>query len=292
MNRIVACFTAIFLLLATAAAQNKNTPALTDRENLPTEETVNSFLQQMFGYDSGVSWRVADIKPSKAQGLAEVTIVLNTPQGPQSNKLYVTADGTHAITGDILPFGAKPFEADRKTLEKGINGPSRGPANAPVTIVEFSDLQCPHCKAAQPDLDKLVAEEPNIRLVFQNFPLPMHDWAMKAAGYADCVARTSNDAAWKFIQGVYDAQNDITSSNADEKMNAIADAAGAKSAEVAKCSASPDTTSRIQHSMALGQSLDVNATPTVFINGRKISSLGTLPHDVLKKLVEFAAKQP
>jgi protein-disulfide isomerase len=295
MNRIIAGLFSLLILLAAAGAQQKPSApsAKTQNDatpNLPSEETVNGFMQQMFGYDSTLTWKVQDIKPSKAQGLAEVTVVLNGPQGPQSNKLYVTEDGKYAVTGDILPFGAKPFEADRKTLEKGINGPSRGPANAPVTIVEFSDLQCPHCKAAQPDLDKLLTEEPNVRLVFQNFPLPMHDWAMKAASYADCVARSSNDEAWKFIQGVYDVQTDITASNADEKLNAIADAAGAKSSAIASCAANPETTSRIQHSLDLGQSLDVNSTPTIFINGRRVSGLGTLPHDVLKKLVEFAAK--
>ena len=93
----------------------------------------------------------------------------------------------------------------RKELEKGITGPARGPADAPVTIVEFSDLQCPHCKEAQPVFEKLMAEEPNVRLVFQNFPLaiPAHDWAAKGAAYADCMGASSNDAFWKFIHGVY-----------------------------------------------------------------------------------------
>ena len=71
-----------------------------------------------------------------------------------------------------------------------MNGPSRGPADAPVTLVEFSDLQCPHCKEAQPTIDKLMAEEKNARLVFQNFPLPAHDWAAKAAYYGDCIGRS------------------------------------------------------------------------------------------------------
>ncbi len=73
---------------------------------------------------------------------------------------------------------------------------------APVTVVEFSDLQCPHCKEAQPNLDRLAAEDKNARIVFQNFPLPMHDWAMKAASYADCVARSSPDAFWKFVESI------------------------------------------------------------------------------------------
>src|SRR5271155_750370 len=100
--------------------------------SLPSEETVNTFLQQMSGYDSSTSWKVVSIKPSEAEGLAEVTVMISNTQGQQSVKLYVTPDGRHAVTGEIIPFGARPFDAARKQLEKGVTGPSRGPADAPV----------------------------------------------------------------------------------------------------------------------------------------------------------------
>src|SRR5271170_632157 len=145
--------------------------------NLPTEETVNGFLKQMFGYDSSLSWKVLSIKPSPAEGLTEVNVVISGAQGKANNKFYVTADGRHVISGDIIPFGSDPFEATRKELNRDANGPSHGPADAPVTVVDFSDLQCPHCKEAHPVLEKLMAENKNVRLVFQSFPLPMHDWA-------------------------------------------------------------------------------------------------------------------
>ena len=187
-----------------------------------------------------------------------------------------------------MPFGAHPFAADEKELERGINGPSRGPADAPVTVVDFSDLQCPHCKDAHPTLEKLVAENKNVRLVFQSFPLPMHDWAAKAAAYADCVSRSSNDAFWKFISSVFAAQSDITAANADEKLTALADSAGVKGADIAACAAKPETTSRVEKSVALGKALNVNSTPTIFVNGRRLPSV---PYEVLVKLVDFAAKE-
>jgi protein-disulfide isomerase len=260
------------------------------RANLPSEETVNAFLQQMFGYDSSVSWKVGEIQPAKAEGLAEVPVTLITPQGPQQVTLYVTADGKHALVGEIMPFGAKPFAETRQALEKGVNGPARGPANSAVTIVEFSDLQCPHCKQAQPIVEKLLADEPNARFVFQSFPLPSHNWAAKAAAYADCVARASNDAFWKFVQKTYDAQEQITESNVDEKLTAIANDSGVKGGDIAVCAAKPETTGRVQQSIALGKSVDVNATPTVFVNGYKIRNLG-MPPETLKSLVDFEAKQ-
>jgi protein-disulfide isomerase len=276
----------VLLLLAVVAAAQEKTST-----NLPSEETVNSFLQQTFGYDSTVTWKITAIKPSIAAGLAEVDVVLSNSQGQSLTTLYITPDGKHALTGDILPFGAKPYQPAKEALLKGVNGPSRGPDKAPVTIVEFSDLQCPHCKDAQPIIDKLLTEEPNARFVFQNFPLPSHNWAAKAADYADCVGRGSKDAFWKFVQGTFDAQSNITEANADEKLTAIADTAGVKGADMATCAAKADTKTRVEQSVALGQSVGVTGTPTVFVNGRRIGNVVGLPPEVLKGLVEFAAKQ-
>ena len=119
----------------------------------------------------------------------------------------------------------------------------------------------------------------------------MHNWAGKAADYADCVGRVSNDAFWKFIQGTFNDQTNITESNADEKLTAIADASGVKGADMETCAAKPDTRARVEKSVALGQAVGVSGTPTVFINGRRIGNVVGLPPEILKGLVEFAAKQ-
>jgi protein-disulfide isomerase len=158
-------------------------------------------------------------------------------------------------------------------------------------VVEFSDLQCPHCKEAQPTIDKLMSDEKNVRLVFQNFPLPSHDWAAKAAYYGDCIGRTSPEAFWKYVASVYDAQKDITASNADEKLTALAEQSGAKGPATAACAAKPETATRVQQSVALGAALEVTGTPTLFVNGRKISNVSGLPYEVLKGLTEFAARE-
>ena len=285
MSRQLICVSFVLLLLSAAMAQEKASA------NLPTEDTVNAFMQQTIGYDSSVTWKISAIKPSVAEGLSEVDVIMTNPKGQSLSTFYVTPDGKHALAGEIMPFGAKPYASANEALLKGINGPARGPEKAPVTIVEFSDLQCPHCKDAQPVIDKLLAAEPNARFVFQNYPLPMHNWAAKAAAYADCVGRASNDAFWKFVQGTFDQQTNITESNADEKLTAIADTAGVKGADVAACASKPDTRARIDKSVALGTAVGVTGTPTVYINGRHIGNVVGIPEDVLKSLVDFAAKQ-
>jgi protein-disulfide isomerase len=258
---------------------------------LPSEATVDAFLKQQFGYQADLSWKISSIRPSPIGGLAEVTVLLASPQGQQLTRFYVGPDAEHAVVGEIIPFGAHPFEPARKLLDKGITGPERGPKDAPVTIVEFGDLQCPACKAAQPTIEGLVAAEPNARFVFQNFPLEMHNWAAKGAAYADCVGRASNEAFWKFISKTYDTQADITAENADEKLTALADGSGVKGADIAACAAQPATKTRVDASLALGKSVEVNGTPTLFINGRKIGSFDARLADVYKSLVDFAAKE-
>jgi len=284
---LAAAQTTIATKSAAKPADNPAPPATV----LPSEATVDSFMQQTFGYESQVSWKIASIKPAAAPGLAQVDVILANPQGQQGTRFFVTADGQHAVIGDIIPFGAKPFDPAKKTLEKGITGPSRGPKDAPVMIVEFGDLQCPACKAAQPAIEGLIAAEPNARFVFQNFPLEMHNWAAKGAAYADCVAQASNDAFWKFVAKTYETQSDITAANADEKLTALADGAGVKGADVAACASTPVARAHVDASLALGKAVNVTGTPTLFINGRSLGNISNVPAETLKNLVEFAAKE-
>jgi protein-disulfide isomerase len=258
--------------------------------NFPTEEEINAFLHAQVGWEQQTTWKIVSIKPSKAAGLTEVVVQMSSPQGQGGQTFFVSADGKHAVFGDIVPFGKHPFEETRLELERKAKGPSRGPATSPVTIVEFSDLQCPHCKEANPTVEKLLSENPNIHFVFQNFPLAMHNWALKAAAYADCVGKNSQEAFWKFIDGVYAAQAEITAENVDQKLTELADQAGVKGPDTAACSTQPETQTRVENSISLGKSVDVAATPTLFINGRPVGVSGN-NYEVLKQLVDFAAKE-
>ncbi len=260
--------------------------------DLPSEETVNGFMRYTFGFDGGTTWKITKIQPSP-YGLAEVNVtVAQKDQPPSGYRLLIAPDGAHVVVGDVIPFGIKPYASARHLLDAGAKGPSKGPATAAVTIVEFSDFQCPHCKDAQPAIEKLLAAHPEIKFVFQNYPLPMHDWARKAASYADCVASSSKpEAFWKFVGDVFEAQAQITASNADEKLTAIADGAGVKGAEIAVCADRPATDGHVQKSIDLGNSAEVTSTPSFFINGRKMGNLSGVPDNVMNEILDFHAKE-
>jgi protein-disulfide isomerase len=161
-----------------------------------------------------------------------------------------------------------------------------------VTVVEFGDLECPACKAAQPNVAKLMEDEPKLRLIFQNFPLEsIHKWAMLGAKYVDCIGRENNDALWKFLSIVYEHQGEITPENADSMLKGFAKEAGANPDTVAACTAKPETEKHIRESMALGEKLGVDSTPTFFINGRKVIGFGNnTPYEVVKAIVDFNAR--
>ena len=271
------------------SAKPKASSAQAASADLPSEDEVNAFMHETFGYNPQLTWKILSIKPAEANGLTEVDVQISGPQGQGEQRFFVTEDGKHAVVGDIIPFGRHPFEAARVELQKKATGPARGPANAPVLVVEFSDLQCPHCKEANPTIERLV-EDPNVRLVLQNFPLPNHNWADKAAAYADCVGRASNEAFWKFVDSVFAAQEQITADNADGKLTQIADSSGVNGSDIAACAAKPETQSRVEASVNLGKSLGVNSTPTLFVNGRAVG-VSNNNYDALKQLVDFAAAE-
>jgi protein-disulfide isomerase len=236
---------------------------------LPTQEAVTQFVHKYLLPNNSIPIQSDIRKSDTLPGIAEVTVVA----GQNSGKIYVTTDGNWAFTGEVIPFGADPFAATRAALAKG-NGISKGPANAPVTIVEFSDLECPACKAAQPIVDQVLAQEPDVHFVFQNFPLEqIHPWSFRAAQYADCIGRANNAAFWKFVEATYADQPNINKDNVDQKLLDIAGSSGADKNAVKQCVDQPSTKANIWASQQLGKQVEVQGTPTVFINGRKVANV-------------------
>jgi len=257
----------------------------------PSKATVESFLKYMFSYDPNLHWEVLSIKPSESAHVSEVFVGLSNQEGKkQTMRFFVMPDQKWAIAGDMvdmMPFGADPFADAKRELAAKAHGPSHGPADAKIRMVEFSDLECPACKAAQPTIDHLLSDFPQAHFTFENFPLEsIHPWSFKAAQYADCVGREKPDAFWKFLEVAYQNQESVNLDNVDQKMKEFATQAGANAETVATCAAQPATAARVRESIALGKAVDVGATPTLFVNGRRIQNVTGIPYDVLKQLVQ------
>jgi protein-disulfide isomerase len=264
------------------AAAAASQPAAT---SLPSEQELDAALRRNLGWDSSVNWEIYEIRQSPIAGIADVFLSI---KGGAPMHLFVSSDRQYAIAGgDLIPFGPNPYAPAREKL-RGADGPARGPATPTINIVVFSDLQCPHCKAAEPVLNKLAAEFPQVRLIFQQFPLTsIHPWAMKAAQYADCAGRSNPAAFWKFVDSIYDTQAAIAPETAETKLKELATAAGLNAQQIAACAADPQTTARVNKSIDLGKSLEVNQTPTVFINGRRVLAVANMAYEQLTSIVNF-----
>lgn len=261
----------------------------------PTAQQVNSFLKELWGYDPNRVWDVFAIQSTEAPNVSRV-VVLVGEQGisrqPATTVFFVTPDGHHAIAGtNVVVFGAHPFAAAREKLDQQANGPYRGSSSKGLLLVEFADLQCPHCKEAAPTMDKLAKDYPNARIVFQNFPLThVHPAAEQAAEYGVCVAKEKGNAAFfAYAQAVYDAQSSLTT-NATETLNNAATKAGADPAKVSACAATPAAKAAVDASVQLGKSVGVNETPLLYVNGRPIPVAG-VPYATLKQIISYDASE-
>jgi protein-disulfide isomerase len=273
----------------------------------PTQALIEQYFKRMFGYDPNLQVRVLNIGTSPIPDIYDVTALFVTPEGQQAVHWYVSKDQKHAIAGDVLPFGADPFIHERQELANSAFGPTKGPADAKLLIVEFADLECPSCKDAAPIMEKLRTDFPQARFVFQSFPLAqLHPWAVRASSYLDCIARANQDQAFVFIDAVFTHQKEIETAvrktdaagkatiddaAVTERMRQYAQMAGADPAKTQSCAEAPDTAERITRSEHLGQSVVVTGTPTLFINGRRVGNPGAAQYEALKAVVAFEAEQ-
>lgn len=156
------------------------------------------------------------------------------------------------------------------------NQPSFGPADAPVTIVEFGDLECPSCRAEAPLLRQLIPGlyPGKVRVVFKDYPLEsIHPWARAASIAGRCVFRQNAQAFWKFYDWDYDNQDDITPENLKSKVLAWARENGVNTGDLERCMDAKATDADISRSVAEGKAAGVTGTPTLFVNGRKSASM-------------------
>ena len=259
----------------------------------PTVDTVNSFLKQLWGYDPNRIWRVEAIQATPAPGVAKVVVFVSdkTPNAKvQTTSFFVTPDGNHALAGDgVVPFGAKPFEQARKLLQAGADGASRGAASKDFMLVEFADLQCPHCKDAQATMDQLVKDFPNARVVYQSFPLvDIHPFAFKAAAYGYCIEHQKNDAFFPYAAAVYDAQAGLTPEAGDATLKAAVTKAGLDPAAIDACAGTQATKDSVNNSIKLAEAAGVDQTPTIAVNGH-VMPLTQIPYETLKAMISNQA---
>jgi protein-disulfide isomerase len=171
---------------------------------------------------------------------------------------------------------AKQEAAMASKLLASDESPSHGPKDAPVTLVEFSDFQCPHCQQLAGLLKTLPAEKAaEVRTVYKHMPLPSHDWAREASLTAICAGFQSKLAFWQFHDFFFSEQTNLTAANIHERSLDLAAKIGLNSDVLKSCLNSSTAEETLSKDVITAQKLQVNGTPAIFVNGIRVHGVRT-----------------
>jgi len=271
------------LLPALSAQEKPNSAAPVSALDKTQLET---YVRHLLAVIPEVQVKIDDPKPSSTPELLEVDVHFLYQGRSQDETFYVTKNGQHIIRGVVYNIGENPFKEDLEKL-KTAGAPSFGPASAPVTVVEFGDFECPNCKEEAKTLrDNVPTQFPTqVRVVFKDFPLDqIHPWAKNAAIDGRCIFQQSLPGFWKFHDWIYEHQTDITYENLKTQVLDFAKTLpDLDSIQLGHCIDTKATAAEVDASMAEARSLHVDATPTVFLNGRRL--VGNYPWQNLAQII-------
>lgn len=238
--------------------------------NDPLLTKVESYLRVLFAWGPDYQIELGPATQAQISDFYEVPVQVTHQGHTETGTVYVSKDGRYMFRGEIRDLSADPFAENRAKLNLS-GSPSIGPSNAKVTVVEFSDFECPHCQEMYTILKTIEPEFPQVRFLFKNFPLTeIHPWAMTAAIAARCAFQSSNDAFWKVHNQLFDNQDAITADNVWDEVTAFAASAGLSTDSLHSCLAAPEAKTPVEADLAEGKALGVESTPTLFINGRPL----------------------
>jgi len=268
-----------------------SSPAKTAPSGAPLtslQKSVEAYLRHLYAFGPNVQLSVSAPKESVIPGLLETIVDLKDGDNSQTAKFYLSKDGKYLVRGEVSDLSKDPL-AETRALIQMKDSPSLGDANAPVTLVEFSDFQCPVCRSLHDVLRDMLPKFPQVRVIFKDFPIEvLHPWARTAALAGHCAYEQDPKAFWKVYDTIYDQQELISASNAWMKMADFAGQAGLNAEAFRACMASPEAGAAIDASRANGQKLEVSSTPTVFVNGRRL--VGADPH-LLEQYIQYELAQ-
>jgi protein-disulfide isomerase len=254
-----------------------------------TQKSIEAYLRNLYAFGPDIQVTIGAPKESGIEGLLEVNINVLMGETKEAAKFYVSKDGRYLIRGDVSDMSKDPLVENRARIEMK-NAPTLGDAKAPVTLVEYSDFECPVCRSLHDVLrGMLESYAGKIRVVFKDFPIEqIHPWARTAAIAGRCAYQQDPKAFWKMYDLIYDNQEIISAANAWTKMTDYASQIGLNAETFKSCMASPEAGDAINASRANGQQLEVSSTPTIFVNGRSI--VGADPH-LLEQYINYELAQ-
>lgn len=287
MSRLPLRYLAILGLLAatlavapTLIAQGPTQPA--------TREKIINYIRQHFGIPATVKITMTDLRETAYPDYFVTTITLDDGKDKRNQPLFISKDMRYLVEGNLFNLNGDP-RADIVRLISVKDQPTQGPENAPVTLVEYSDLECPVCARMQEELETDIVPKygDKLRVVFKEFPLvAIHDWALTAAIAAQCTYQIDPAKYVDFRSAVYKNQASINGEHARDLLLHAGAEAGVDNMKLAACIDSKDSLPRVEANIREADALGVAQTPTMFINGRIL--VGAPPSADVYKVIDEA----
>lgn len=191
------------------------------------------------------------------------------------NTFYETLEANYDVTYQLEP----------PRVEVAATGPSKGPADAPVTIVEFSDFECPFCNRVLPTLEQVMENYGDqVRLVFRQYPLPMHSNAQKAAEASLCAE--DQGMFWEMHDWMFANQDSLGVDSLKEQAAAME---GLDTEQFNQCLDSGKYADQVAQDMREGSEAGVSGTPAMFINGQMVA--GAVPYEQVSAIIDAELKR-
>ncbi|MGO8790086.1 MAG: DsbA family protein [Terriglobia bacterium] len=243
-------------------AQGPTSPAVRDK--------IIQYVRERFNIPASVKITMTDLRESAYPDFLETTVALEDGKEKKSQPLFVSKNMRYMVEGSIFNLGGDPRE-DIVRLISLQDQAGQGPPNAPVTLVEYSDLECPVCAHMQEELETDIVPKygSKLRVVFKEFPLvTIHDWALTGAIAAQCVYQIEPSQYVAFRSAVYKNQESLSADHARDILLHLGAEVGVDNMKLAACIDSKNSLPRVEANMHEGDALGVASTPTSFINGR------------------------
>lgn len=286
------------LLAQTTVPKEPAAPTKSAVKSALDKTALADYIRHQFLLPPNLQVTASDPKPSEVPGLQKMEVYVSDGSGTrQQVDFLVSSDGTKIVQGKVYDIRESPFAAELKILSKTDGLARMGPANAPVTMVVFSDFQCPYCKeqakALRQNMKGVYGEK--VRVFFKDLPIEqIHPWAKPAAMIGRCIKRAGDDRFWQYHDWVFENQATLTVDNVKAKSIEFANKNAMDTLMLTQCIDGKVTEAEINAATSDARALQVTSTPTAFVNGRRL--VGNLPWDQLKAVldyeIDYAQKHP
>jgi protein-disulfide isomerase len=283
LRKLTIILSAATALLAQSAPKKASAPEKTAIDKVKVE----AYIRHLFVWPSAIDVTVSDPKPGPMPGFYEVEVRGSQGTASQAETFYISKDGQKIIRGNVFDIGQNPFKEDLDKLKTEYQ-PSIGTPGAPVVLVEFSDFECPFCRQQAKMLreELLKAYPKEVRLYYLDYPLEsLHPWAKSAAMMGRCIFHQNASAFWDYYDWIFENQEEMKIENLKDKVVDFAKGKGVDADQLSKCIDSGATEAEVNKTKAEGKDLDVNSTPTMFVNGRRM--VGTLQWPDLQRVIDY-----